>query len=411
MNVTALNKFPWFQQLAAEVQGEFARLQENREDRRPALHKERDDLANQVHGWSQTLAKPDLNPSLRAAVESQWAAALARQSEIEAELSQEERLACQMEPLIDPQDVAERLTRLAELLGAQNPTRINLELSLHIDRIDCFQDGHVTMQTCKLGALADVGQVLQADRPAELPVDPPLSDLEIKIIEPRRRARLRTEDADDDGLELEAAAHFAADPNRFGNLPEKWFWKDEFQVPERPQSWVAEHAEEVFQRRQTTRWPFWKLGEEFGVSPPTIGAAIRHHLAAHPDGKDEVQLPRGGKRKPRIDVARFAAEALELRRAGMSKEKLAEKYGCSSPVINKALAFASQQAGQPMPTRAELHTAKAAEARRLLDADHSLPEIMQAMNVSDVTVRKYLKASFAAEGKPMPDLRARRHST
>lgn len=37
----------------------------------------------------------------------------------------------------------------------------------------------------------------------------------------------------------------------------------------------------------------------------------------------------------------------------------------------------------------------------------SLAEVAATMNVSDVTARGYLRASFAAEGKPMPDLRRR----
>ena len=35
-------------------------------------------------------------------------------------------------------------------------------------------------------------------------------------------------------------------------------------------------------------------------------------------------------------------------------------------------------------------------------------EIAEALQVSDVTTRKYLKASFTDEGKPMPDLRTSR---
>ena len=47
--------------------------------------------------------------------------------------------------------VAAQLTRLADLLGGDNPSCGNLELSMHIDRIDCFQDDKVDIRTCKLG--------------------------------------------------------------------------------------------------------------------------------------------------------------------------------------------------------------------------------------------------------------------
>ena len=58
-----------------------------------------------------------------------------------------------------------------------------------------------------------------------------------------------------------------------------------------------------------------------------------------------------------------------------------------------------------MPTTAEARSHKANEARRLLDAGTPLEDIAATMNVSNVTVRKYLRQSFAADGKVMPDLR------
>jgi len=63
-----------------------------------------------------------------------------------------------------------------------------------------------------------------------------------------------------------------------------------------------------------------------------------------------------------------------------------------------------------MPSRKELRQKKLAEARRLLDVGQQLEEIATAMKVSDVTARKYLRESFAAKGKPMPDLRSRRRA-
>ena len=61
-----------------------------------------------------------------------------------------------------------------------------------------------------------------------------------------------------------------------------------------------------------------------------------------------------------------------------------------------------------MPTREEARGSKVAEARRLLEEGKALEAIAAAMKVSDVTVRQFLRDSFAAEGRRMPDLR-RRH--
>jgi hypothetical protein len=57
-------------------------------------------------------------------------------------------------------DVLSRVEKLADVLAANNPTMGNLELSFHIDRIDCFSDGRVEMRTCKLGALTGAADLV-----------------------------------------------------------------------------------------------------------------------------------------------------------------------------------------------------------------------------------------------------------
>jgi hypothetical protein len=225
---------------------------------------------------------------------------------------------------------------------------------------------------------------------------------------PRRRARLRVEDLDGSYPELRDAADMAADPERFAGLPDDWFWEDVFQIPDRRPSWVVENAEMVFQRRQEGNLSHSRLADEFGVSKPTIATAIKHFLATHPDAKDEVHLASGGARPIKFNIETFADEARQLWENDWSKLKLAEKYGCSTPTIDKALAFAYEQAGLPMPTRKDRQNAKSTEARQLLNGGRSLDEIAAALKVSDVTARQCLKASFAAEGKAMPDLRSHR---
>jgi hypothetical protein len=118
-------------------------------------------------------------------------------------------------------------------------------------------------------------------------------------------------------------------------------------------------------------------------------------------------LPRGGKRPPKFDVAKFGAEARSLWVAGWSKLRLADKYGCSAPTIDKALQWAYAQEGLPLPTTKQLKQERISLARDLLDAGCSLEEIARRLNASDVTARQYLRESFAEEGKPMPDLRSR----
>ncbi len=49
-----------------------------------------------------------------------------------------------------------------------------------------------------------------------------------------------------------------------------------------------------------------------------------------------------------------------------------------------------------------------AKAREMLDKGAKLDEIAVGLKISDITVRKYLRGSFAAEGQSMSDLRRRR---
>ncbi len=247
------------------------------------------------------------------------------------------------EQLVRPEQVVDRLEHLAEVLAANNPTRGNLELSLHIDRITCFRNDRVTLRTCKLGVIPDLVQRVSSS--AVRPSDN--SNVNTKPSKARRRGKLRV--VEDDGeVDLHAQANYIADTDRFIGLGDEWFWTDEFRIPE-SSSWTADHAEAVFRRRQESRFSYATLASEFGVTAPTIGAAIRSYLAAHPGERDEVCLQRGGKRRPTFDLSQFADEARRLWIEGWSKERLAKKYGCSAPTVGKAIAYSYAKDDLPVP--------------------------------------------------------------
>lgn len=392
---------PWLPDLLSRVEAGLEHRITGNENQRPALELELQQIAENVQGWNASLAKPKLPAAVREAVENQWAAAAERQQEIEAQLSELDQTGVQVEQLVQPEQVVERLERLADVLATNDPTRGNLELSLHIDRITCRKDGGVQLRMCKLGIMPDAVELLATPK-----VKPPGAEPAKAIASrARRRGKLRVVD-DDAEVDLRAQADFIADVDRFAGLGDEWFWIDEFAIPE-SSSWASQNAEAVFRRRQAERLPYSQLATEFGVTSPTIGAAIRLYLAAHPD-ESEIHLPRGGKRKPKFDLAQFADEARQLWIDGDSLEKLAKRYDCSAPTVKKAIAFAYEREGLSMPTRAEARRAKAVEARRLLDGGNQLDAIAAAMHVSDRTARDYLQESFAAEGKLMPDLRSRR---
>jgi hypothetical protein len=391
----------WLASLMDQVEVGLERLTVGKLDLRPALEHELKQIKENTQGWSTSLANSKLPLALREVVEKEWSVAIERQHEIEAELSELTQKGICSEQLVEPQQVIDRLDRLADVLATNGPTRGNLELSLHIDRIICHRDDRVILRMCKLGIMPDAVELLAmpvVKPPGEQAADPVRSRA-------RRRGKLRVVD-DNAEVDLRAQANFIADSDRFKGLGEEWFWIDEFAIPA-PTSWVKENADAVFQRRQATRFSYAQLAREFEVTPPTIGAAIRCYLKTHPGEKDEVCLQRGGKRRPKFDLGKMADEARQLWIEGVSKEKLAKKYGCSAPTVHKAIAFAYTQEGLPMPTREEARHGKVIEARRLLDEGQRLEAIAAAMKISDVTVRRYLHDSFAAEGKSMPDLRRR----
>lgn len=395
---------PWLPDLVSQVELEFKKLTAGKHDQRPALEKELEDIQQRIQGWSASLANPKLATAVRLAIESEWERATERQQDIQAELSSMQNEATYAEDLVRPEQVIDSLNRLADVLAANNPTRGNLELSLHIDRIVCFRDRRVTLRTCKLGVMPDAVRTFSAPS-VRTKSDTAGGD---KPSRSRRRGKLRVME-EGKGIDLQAQANFIANSERFAGLGDDWFWTDEFSIPE-SKSWAAENAAAVFRRRQETRSSFHKLAEEFKVTSPTVRAAISHYLQQHPDERDEVHLQRGGRRPSKFDLTQFAGEARRLWTEGWSKEKLAKKYGCSAPTVTKAISLAHSQENVSMPTTEGARKQKVNEARRMLESGTPLEEIAVTMRVSNGTIRKYLQQSFAAEGKAMPDLRRKKVS-
>jgi hypothetical protein len=272
MQVHDLEATEWFAPLMIEVQRELDRIAAGRPDLRPALEQEWRDLEDKKRGWSQSLAKPDLGPALRAAVEAEFEAALVRQQEIERQQAECDQHRQQVDQVVDPRQVVDRLDRLSEILAGSDPTMANLELSLHIDGITCFQDGRVIVRTCKLGALAPASGLLANPAPTAVVPASPSGDGTPRAT-PRRRARLRVADGGDE-RDLRAAAQAAACVHRFSGLDPAWFWEDTFQVPARA-CWSDQHAEEVAGVRRREGLTVAKLATHFGKSIPTIREALK----------------------------------------------------------------------------------------------------------------------------------------
>lgn len=318
----------WLAPLLEDVQHDLARLAEHEADPRPAYEQELKNLREKQAGWSLSLANRDLAPALRAAIEADWENSLHRQQEIERLLAEWQHRHQHLEEVLDPQQVLDCLRRLPEVLALQNPTRGNLELSLHIERILCYQDGTVVMRTCRLGALTGAVELL-ANR-----AEDPLANTEVKSEEtrqatPRRRARLRV----DGDAQMKAALDTAADPDRFAGLDQKWFWEDVFHIPEK--TWPFQEMAVEAATLRLSGMTHEALAQHFGVTVPTIRKALRYAAGTEERLKS---LPR---KMPRSRWHEdHALEVAAKKAEGLGTSDLVAHFGKSDTTIRAALEHA-----------------------------------------------------------------------
>ena len=334
MDDTRLQQLDWYPELIEYIRQALRHRAEHQHNQRPSLEHELQALQAKKKGWSLSLAKPNLNANVRDAIEVEWAKAVAREQEIEATLQELNGREHLVEELVDPAGILDRLNRLADILAANNPTMGNLELSLHIDRIDCYADGKVILRTCKLGALTGAADLL-ADKPSGDNGKRQAGDRDAHQGRPRRRARLRVEDLDGSYPELRHAADMAADSDRFAGLQDDWFWEDRFQIPRRI-SWAEKNAAQVAKKR-AEGLTMVQLAAHFGKSVPTIRESLKYAAAVD---KSVNQLP--AKMPRRRWHEDHAVEVAGLQAEGMNTDQLAEHFGKSDTTIRKALAHARQ---------------------------------------------------------------------
>jgi hypothetical protein len=276
-----LQRTEWFGPLLQRLKEEFDRLTSADVDQRPALERECQAVRTKIAGWRQSLANPDLNPGVRALVERDLGQALETEKDLERAVAEIEACRHQLQPILDPQRVVDRLNRLGRVLAESDPSRTNLDLSLHIDSIRCFPAGRVVVRTCQLGALPEAIDRLATADTADHAVRPATADPGVDTATPRRRARRRVDNRDTDGSDLRAAARMAVDVHRFAGLDPSWFWDDELHIPPRT-CWAKANAAAVAAKKAETAWSVAKLATFFGKSGPTIRAALRY--AAGPSG-------------------------------------------------------------------------------------------------------------------------------
>jgi hypothetical protein len=260
----------WIAPLCEEIDHELDRLDGARRDRRPALERERADLRRSLQGLSISLAKPDLDPGVRADVEAEYARIRERSGVLEAELAGLDLRDARRDQLVDPRRVLDRLRRLDEVLATGNVTMGNLELARHIDRIDVYPDRRVVMRTSKLGIFEGAtSELARADPPTPGEAAGPGTPR----IRPRPRGPMRIDETPTPAPGRAAEIPPSVAPDRFANLDGKWFWEDTLEIPGRS-SWAADHADEAA-RLRGQGWTIARLAAHFGRTPPTIRHALK----------------------------------------------------------------------------------------------------------------------------------------
>lgn len=325
----------WLTDLIDEVRCELTTLAQAERAHGPDCEQEIATLEGKKSGWLQSLANPNMPASIRDAILSEWSEADARVQELRSRLQENENREHLVEQAVDESDIMASLGRLPEILAASNATLGNLELSLHIDRIVCHSNGQVVMRTCKVGSFTEALDMLTRTSTPPEPVDGPSEKDDQSRGVPRRRGRLRVDKSAAGKVDLRALADFAADPNRFAAIDDRWFCTDRFQLEKR-KGWAEQHAAQVAARRREGLTEA-ALATEFGKTIPTIHAALRY---AAQDDAALAELPR---KMPRarwhedhaLEVASFKKES------GMGTDELASHFGKSDTTIRKALAHAA----------------------------------------------------------------------
>jgi transposase-like protein len=325
---------PKFLEFVAEVRQQLDDLLPDEKSMRESLELERRRLNGQCRGWKQSLGNPDLSGRLRQEIENDWTEAIHRIESIDQELAGLATRKRQLQEVVTPELVAERISDLATILAGANASATNVMLAQHIDGIYCNVDGRVVLRTCKLGAIAGgIDLVPQTASPCSPPLVEGGNDQQGM---PRRRARRDVGAAIEDDDVATSFNEVAVDPYRFAGLGSEWFSETVLQVPRRL-SWAEEHAREVAEFRLDNQATMEATANHFGKTVPTIRAALNHARELH--GIEAFGRSVSKPRRPHW-AKDHADEVAAFVQEGKTLEAASRHFGKSQPTISKALRFA-----------------------------------------------------------------------
>ena len=324
------------EEICSLVEGYLEKQSSTANDSRPAIKAKIAEVDEQIKGWTQTLGNPSLPHEVRRSIEAEFNSAIESRAELDESLAQLDYLFHAQSFRLDSSTVLKKMERLSDILAGSNPSLVNIELSLHIDKILCKADGTVTVRFCKLGlagmeVVNAIGLVGVNNKPVES------DDEDSKACTPRRRARLSASSNLYSAWDLESLAHWATDPHRFEGMDDCWFEEVTFVRPEQ-KSWSEEHAIAVCEARMTGK-THQQLADEFGVTVPTIRKALKIGQKLDPKFKSAPQ------KMARARWHEVNAKLVFDTSKSMLMKDMVEHFGKSDVTLRKALVHAREVLG------------------------------------------------------------------
>lgn len=333
LNFESVCSKPWFQELTRLVNAELSRMNLNRDSNESLLDDEQKELRTRLQGWMISLSNPELPIEVRELIVLDSVPVSKRIQEIDRIRKEKEFRLSQMKSVVDPEALIERLERLWAVLAQYNPSRINVELSLHIDKIEWFGTGKVKLKLCKLGLTPDAIDLFQMnliEHRSDLEINP-----QVCTVKPRRRSLRMIHTGESPSEELHSLVSWSTDPGRFDDLHPDFFEEHEFQLPE-PIYWFQKHAIEILNKRKEGM-SHAELAARSGCSLATVRKALNYALALDPDQE------RFRKKHPRRRWHEdHVNEIVALVMQNHNIPSIAKQLGKSEPTIKKGIQFASE---------------------------------------------------------------------
>ena len=325
----------WFPEMMLAVEEELKRRRADEPDRAAAAEQEVKSLERQLSGWMQTLGDPNLDAMLRNDIQENYKNANNRRHELQQALAGDKALEKHAERVLDSRKVVEQLHKLDEVLAGSNASLCNIELSRHVEGVDCFPDGRVLMRGTYLGLFEGAVALLSRDDHAP-PKAPAVTSRGFDAVVPRRLTRRRAANLSADSKEVGGGLPQALDPERFAGLHDGFMWKEPL-VIEKKLSWAEANAAEVV-RMRTQGLTVEELTQYFDMTPPTIRSALKKGLEAQSDMQLPRKMPRGRWHEDHAD------EVMKLKKEGLGTNQLVERFGKSDTTIRAALKHAEEKA-------------------------------------------------------------------